>query len=135
VLLPYQKLGVRIQEKRGIRKEPRRDPGREVAQRAEEQEEKEEKASAGTTVKTQFPLERCASGATNAKELTIGRRATTLALPTVPMRDSRRSDGCENVRVLCIVIVWHALRRRFSIGRLRILDGGIAVKIDGRMGA
>jgi len=39
VLLPYQKLGVGIQDKRRIRKEPRRDPDREVAQRAEEEEE------------------------------------------------------------------------------------------------
>jgi hypothetical protein len=36
-------------------------------------------------MKTHFLLERCASGANNTIELlTIGRRATTLALPTVP---------------------------------------------------
>jgi hypothetical protein len=66
---------VGIQDKRRMRKEPRRDPGREVTQRAEEEEE----ACAGTTVKTHFLLERCASGANNTIELTIGRRATTLA--------------------------------------------------------
>jgi hypothetical protein len=75
--LPYQKLGVGIQDKRRIRKEPRRDPGHEVTQRAEEEASKQ--ASAGTTLKTHFLLERCASGANNTIELTIGRRATTLA--------------------------------------------------------